>query len=89
MGVQVCGAVLNGIIHPHVPLEPLMQAAGLRDVDRNPGPVLGLSGVDVIPGQWLEGSIQGKNLVGILLSGLSWPVDQSRSGGLRLPVMTK
>ncbi len=78
MGMEMSCAISNGVLHPHVPLEPLVQVAGLSDVDRNPIPVLGLSGVDVIARQRLESGIQGINLVWILLPGLARPFHQGR-----------
>lgn len=69
MGVQVGGAVLNGVIHGDVPFQPLMQIPGLRNVDRNPTAILRLPRIDKIAGQRLEGGIQGEHLVEILLPG--------------------
>ena len=66
MGVEMSCAIGNGVVHSHVPLEPLVQVASLRNVDRNPTSILGLLGIDVISGQGLECSVQGVNLVWIL-----------------------
>ena len=58
MGMEMSCAMGHGVLHSHVPLEPLVQIAGLRDVDRNPPAVLVLSGIYVIARQRLEGSVQ-------------------------------
>lgn len=89
MGMQVRGALLDGIIHSHIALQPLVQISRLRNVDRDPGPIFGLTSIDVVSGQGLERSVQRVNLVGILLSGLTGPVDRGRRHTLRLPVATK
>ena len=89
MGMKMGRAVLNGVIQMNMALQPLVQIASLRNVNRNPRSILCLSGVDVISGQWLKSGIQRVDFVGILLSRLPWPVDQGRRGTLRLPVMTK
>ena len=49
------------------PSNLLVQIAGLRNVDRNPTPILRLGRIEVIAGQSLEGSVQGINLGLILL----------------------
>lgn len=89
MCVDMSGAVLNSVILMHMTFEPLVQVACLRDVDWDPTSVFGLSGIDVIAGQRLEGRIDGKDLVLVLFPGLACPVDQSRSGVLRLAVTAK
>ena len=89
MGMEISGAVGDGVVHSHVPLKPLVQVAGLRDIDRNPTPILGLSGIDINTGQCLECSVQRINLELILLPGLPRPVDVSRRCVFRLPVTTK
>jgi len=63
MGMNAGCAVLNGVIQPHAPFEPLVQIARLSNVDRNPTPILGLFGIDVIAGQWPERSLKRKDLV--------------------------
>ena len=75
MGMNICCAVANGVIHPHVPFQPLMQIARLSDVDRDPTPILGLFGIYVIAGQRPERSLKGMDLVRILLAGLTAPID--------------
>jgi len=88
--MKVRRAVLNGVSYPHVPLEPLVQIASLRNVDRDPSPIFGLSGIDVVSWQSLKRSLQRENLVGILLSGLTRPPNQIRRGCLlRVPVTTE
>ena len=89
VGMEMSGAVGDGVFHSHVPLESLMQIARLRDVDRTPTPILSLPSIDVETGQWPEGSIQRIHLVLILLSGLTGPLDERRSCTLRLRVTTK
>lgn len=63
MSMNASRAVVNGVIEPHVPFEPLMQIARLSNVDRDPTPILGLFGIYVIAGQRLEGSLKRMNLV--------------------------
>jgi hypothetical protein len=75
MGVEMSCAFANGVLHPHVALKALVQIARLSNVDRNPTPILGLSGVDVIAGQRLKRRVQGINLVLVLLPGLARPID--------------
>ena len=43
-------AVLDRVILAHMPFKPLVHIASLRHVDRNPSPVLGLSGINEIAG---------------------------------------
>ncbi len=50
MGMQMRCAIGNGVVDAHMPLESLMQVASLSDVDRNPAPIFGLPGIDVIAG---------------------------------------
>jgi hypothetical protein len=75
MGMEMSCAMGNGVVHPHVPLKPLVQIASLSNVDRNPIAILSLSGIDVQAGQWLESSVQGIDRVLITLPGLPGPVD--------------
>ena len=76
MDMNVRGAVLNGVVHPHVTFEPLVQVASLRYVDRNPIPILVLFRVNVIAGQSLEGAVYGINLILIFLPGVAEPIEQ-------------
>lgn len=91
MGMDMGRAVLNGVLHRHVPLQPLTQIPRLRDVDRNPSPILGLFGINEIAGCHLELGVECVNRVGIFLSRLAGPVDQVRSRGCTpgRPVMTE
>ena len=50
MRMNVGRAVLHGVLHRHMPLQPLAQIPRLRDVDRNPTPILGLPGINEIAG---------------------------------------
>ena len=77
MGMEMSRAIGDGVVHSHVPLEPLVQIAGLRDIDRNATAILGLPGINVHAGQRLERSVQGMDLELILLSGLPGPVNTS------------
>ena len=52
---------------------PLVQIAGLSNVDRNPTAILGLFGINVIAGQRLERRINRVNLVLIAFAGLAGP----------------
>ena len=79
MGMEKGSAIGNGVVHPHVPLKPLVQIASLSNIDRNPTAILSLSGIDVHARQCLESSVQWINRVRILLARLPGPVD--RSGG--------
>ena len=89
MGMEMSRAIGDGVVHSHVPLEPLVQIARLSNIHRNPTPILRLAGIDVIARQRPERSLQGINLVGILLAGLAGPVLRSRRRVLRLPVTTE
>ena len=87
--MEMSGAVVDGIIHPHVPLEPLVQIARLGNVGWDPSAIFGLSGINVVAGERLERSVQGINVIWILLARLPGPTDCNRRWFLRLPVMTK
>ncbi len=89
MSVEVSGALLHGVTEAHMPFEPLVQIAGLSDIDRDPGAVVSLFGVDVVARQWPESSVEREDLILILLAGLTRPTNQSRTGAFRLPVMRK
>jgi hypothetical protein len=69
-------AVRNGVIHRHVTLKPLVQIASLGDVYGNPITALNLFGINEIAWQRPESSINGMNLVLILVAGLPTPTDQ-------------
>jgi hypothetical protein len=89
MGMQVGGAIGDGVIHAHMTFEPLVQVPGLRNVNWNPTPIFRLPRVDEIAGQRPEGNVQGINCVLIFLSGLSGPIHMRWGRGLDMPVMTK
>ncbi|SPE52913.1 hypothetical protein SBV1_1610005 [Verrucomicrobia bacterium] len=58
MSVEMGGAVLNGVVQSHMPLQALVQITSLGNVDRHPGPVFGHPCVDVKTGQRPERSVQ-------------------------------
>ena len=89
MGMETSGAVGDGVGHSHMSLKPLVQVAGLRNIDRNPTAIFSSPGIDINAGQCLERSVQGINLELIPLAGLPGPVDVSRRCPLRLPVTTE
>ncbi len=89
MGMDVGRAILNGVRRRHVPFQSLAQTPGLRDVDWNPTPVCGLSGINEIAGPHLELRVNRVNRVGILLSRLAGPLDQVRRRTFLRPVMTE
>ena len=89
MGMEMSGAVGDGFVHSHVSLKPLVQIAGLRNIDRNPTAIFGSSGIDINAGQRPERSVQGINRELIPLPGLPGPVDVSRRCPLRIPVTTE
>lgn len=86
MGVQVGRAVLDRIIGPYVPFQPLMKIPGLGNVDRYPLALFRLPGINIKAWQRLESGIQGEDLVGVLFPGLPGPVDRSRRSLFGLPV---
>ncbi len=88
MGEEVRGAVGNGVIHPHMALKPLVQVPSLRNVDRNPHPVLGLPGINVITWQRTESSVERINLVLVTLPGLARPRNGRRSLASLFPATT-
>ena len=89
VSMELSGAVGDSVIHSHVPLEPLVQIASLRDIDRYPTTIFGLPGINIHAGKRPERSVQGMDLKLILLSGLPRPVNTSRRLALRLPVTTE
>jgi len=68
MGMDMRCAIVNGILHREVPLQPLSQVPRLRYVDWNPTPILGLFRVNKVAGYHLERRIDRENRVGIFLS---------------------
>jgi len=89
MGMQMGCAMGNGVVHPHVPLKPLVQIASLSNVDRNPSAILRLSRIDVQAGQWLECSFQAVDRVRITLAGLPGPDYRCGGRALLVAVMTE
>ena len=89
MGVEMRCAVRDGVVNSDMPLEPLVQVTSLSDIDRNPTAILGLSGINLIARQCLEGSIHRVYFVWILFAGLTGPVNGCRSGALRLVMTTE
>jgi len=75
MGVNVSGAVGNGVVHVHVAFQPLVHASSLGNIDRNPVPILTLLRIDEVAGQWLKSSVNGVDLILILLSRLTEPTN--------------
>jgi hypothetical protein len=87
MGMDVGGAMGNGVINAHMALQPLMHATGLCNIDRNPAPILALHRVNKVAGQRLEGSVNGIDLILILRSRLAGPIDAIRRCALRFPTV--
>ena len=56
-------------------LESLMKVSGLSYVKRSPIAVFRLFGIDIISRPRIERSINGINLIFILLAGLAGPID--------------
>jgi hypothetical protein len=76
MDMDMRSAMRNGVIHRHVTLKPLVQIASLGDVNGNPITALNLLGINKIAWQRPESSVNGMNLVLILVAGLPTPTDQ-------------
>jgi hypothetical protein len=74
VGMEMRSAVGNCVLQLHMPLKPLMQIPSLRNVDRRPIAVRQLFGINVNAGQRSKSSVEGINLVGILLAGLPGPI---------------
>ena len=87
--VQMCCAIVDGILHAHMALQSLVQTSCLSDVDRDPTSILALAGVDKVSGQWAKSSIQRENLVLILLSGLTGPNNAKGRRTLRCLAVTE
>ena len=83
MNVDMSSAILGGLLEFLVPLQPLVHIPGLRYVQRNPLPVLGLFGINVIAWQRPESSGNGMNLVLIPFAGLPGPTDEWGRRALR------
>jgi hypothetical protein len=89
MDMDMRGAIRNGVGQRHVTLKPLVQVASLRNVEGTPTTVLGLLGINVIAGQRPESSVNGMNLVLILVAGLAGPTEELGRRALRIQVTTK
>jgi hypothetical protein len=89
MDMDVCRAMGHGVIQRHVALKPLVHVPSLRNVDGDPTAVLGLFGVNEIARHGLESSIDGINLVLILLTGLPGPIDEWGRCAFRLWATTE
>ena len=76
MDMDMRGAMRNGVIHRHVTFKPLVQIASLGDVNGNPITALNLFGINKSAWQRLETSLNGMNLILILVAGLPTPRDQ-------------
>ena len=76
MDMDMRSAVRHGIIQRHVALKSLVQISSLSNIDGNPITVLGLLGINEIAWQRLECSVDGINLVLILVAGLPGPTDE-------------
>jgi hypothetical protein len=89
MDMDMRSAIRYGVIRGHVALKSLVQIPRLRNVDGKPTAVLGLFGINVIAGQRPESSVNGMNLVLILVAGLPEPTDEEGLRALRLQVTTE
>ena len=89
MGMEMSRAIRNGVVHSHVPLEPLVQIASLSNIDRNPSAILGLSSIDVQAGQRLECRVQAINRVLVTLAGLPRPGHRIGGRAFLVAVMTE
>ena len=87
MDMDMRSAMRNGLIHRHVPLKRLLQIASLDDVNGNPITALNLFGINRIAWQGPENSVNGMNLVLILVAGPPTPTDQRRRRALRVWMM--
>ena len=83
MDMDMRSAIRNGVSQRHVTLKSLVQISRLSNVDRNPTTVLGLFGINVIAWQRPESSVNGTNLVLILVAGLPGPTDKWGRRALR------
>jgi hypothetical protein len=89
MDMDVRSAIRHGVIQRHVTLKSLVQISSLSHVDGNPTTVLGLFGINEIAWQRPESSVNGMNLVLILVAGLPGPTDEWGRRALRLGVTTE
>ena len=86
MNMDMSRALRPGVRQADVPLQSLLQSAGLGDIDWHPGSVLGLSGINIVARHRLELSVEGVDLVWVLGSRLPNPFDGRRGRDLRLLV---
>ena len=86
MHMNMSRALRPGVRQADVPLQSLLQSAGLGDIDWHPGSVLGLSGINIVARHRLELSVEGVDLVWVLGSRLPNPFDGRRGRDLRLLV---
>ncbi len=85
VNMNVCGAMLDGILQLLMTLQALMHIPRLSDVKRNPLPVLGLFAINVISRQGRKLGVQLIHRVLILGSRVPRPIDEERRRGfLRL-----
>ena len=89
MDMDMRRAIRHGVTHRHVALQSLVQISRLSNVEGNPTAVLGLFGINVIARQRPESSVNGMNLVLILVAGLPEPTDGQGLRALRLQVTTE
>jgi hypothetical protein len=78
MGMEMGSAVRNGVLQRHVTLKPLMKIPSLSNVNGNPTTVLGLFGINVNAWQRSKSSVNGMDLIFILVAGLPEPITGGR-----------
>jgi len=89
MGVNVSGAVSDGVIDVHMALQPLVHASSLSDVYWNPASILALLRIDKVARQCLEGSINRVDLILILPTRFTGPTYVRRRDTLQLLTVTE
>jgi hypothetical protein len=89
MDKDMRGAIRNRVIHGDVTLKSLVQIASLGDVNWNPINALNLFGINKIAWQRPERSVDGMNLVLILVAGLPTPTYERGWRAQRLWVTTE
>ncbi len=88
MGVDMRRPVQNCGSNCNMTLQPLVQIAGLGNIDGNPIAIPGQFGINKVARLWLKNHIEGINLIEILLAGLPRPIELQR-GAPRLRVRAK
>ena len=78
MSMNVRGPLGNGVVHAHMAFQTLMHTSSLGYIHWNPIPILSLLRIDEVARQWLERSVNGIDLILILLSRLSGPTNVRR-----------